>query len=264
MASRLTEDPSPLTSPRPGGTLHLRLRPVLREIGFVATAVVCYLVVGRYTAGSAGTAVAHAHDVLALERHLGIAWEHPVQNAALAAPVVSTLLTQLYVWGYFPTVVALLVWVYARDGGVYRHLRNALLVSGSAGLLVYAFYPCAPPWIGGTGFTDTVSTSALSSVARPAGITNHLGALPSFHVGWVVLVAAFALRVSRSVLLRTWCVLHPMLMAFAVVATGNHWVIDVPAGIVLALLGVLGARTIARLSERAVRGTSSLARRGTT
>jgi hypothetical protein len=55
-----------------------------------------------------------------------------------------------------------------------------------------------------------------------------------------------------------------MLMAFAVVATGNHWVIDVPAGIVLALLGVLGARTLARLSERAVRDTSSLMRGGAT
>lgn len=226
------------------------VRAVAAELGLVAAALACYLVVGWYTKGRTGDAIDHARDVLALERLLGVDWEHPVQDATLAVPGLGAFLTQLYFWGYFPALVLMVGWLFVRDRPAYRRLRNALLVSGVAGLLVYAFYPCAPPWIGGSGFTDTVTASSVESFARPGGITNHLGALPSFHVGWVFLVATALVRATRSHTVRALLVVHPMLMAYAVIATGNHWVLDVPAGVLLAVVGQMGARGIAQLSAR--------------
>ncbi|RNM11097.1 phosphatase PAP2 family protein [Nocardioides pocheonensis] len=221
---------------------------VLPELGFVAAALVCYLAVRWYTLDRTPEAVRHTAAVLRLERLLHLDVEHRFQDAALSVPGLGTFLTQFYVWGYFPALIVIVVWMYRRHPPAYRRLRTALLVSGVAGLLVYATYPTAPPWIGGTGFTDTVAHGSFEGVARPHGLTNHLGAVPSFHVGWVVLVAVVVLPLLRSPVLRVLCVLHPVLMACAVVATGNHWVLDLPAGLALAALGLAGARAVSRVA----------------
>ena len=44
---------------------------------------------------------------------------------------------------------------------------------------------------------------------------------------------------TRSRLVRVLCVVYPALMFVAV--TGNHWIIDVPAGVALAAAGVVVA-----------------------
>jgi membrane-associated phospholipid phosphatase len=215
---------------------------VLTELGLAAIAFLSYLAVGRYTVDRTAQAVANAHDVLRLERLLGLDWEHAVQDVTSAVPGWSHVVTQFYVWGYFPTLVPVVVWMYLRHREGYRPLRNALAASGVIGLVVYAVYPCAPPWIGGTGYTDTVAQGPFYDVARPGGgITNHLGAIPSFHVGWVILVAIAVHRVARSRALRGVAIAWPVLMAYAVVATGNHWVLDIPAGAALAATGLLAA-----------------------
>lgn len=222
---------------RPGASL----RPYagLLELGFVAAAIACYLAVRAYTLDRTGDAVSNARDLLALERHLGVDWEHRIQDATLSVPGLGTFFTQFYIWGYFPTLIAVTIWLYVRHREPYRTLRNALLTSGIVGLVSYAFYPCAPPWIGGVGFTDTVTEGPFLSVARPSGVTNHLGAFPSFHVGWVILVAVVVFSTTRSRVVRLLCVLHPAAMSYAVVSTGNHWVLDIPAGAVLAAFGLL-------------------------
>jgi hypothetical protein len=217
---------------------------VLLELGFVVAAVACYLAVRWYTLDRTDEAVRHARALLDLERLLHLDLEHRVQEATLGVPGLGTFLTQFYVWGYFPTLIVVAVWIFRRHPAAYRRLRTALLASGVVGLVVYATYPTAPPWIGGTGFTDTVAHGSFEGVARPHGLTNHLGAVPSFHVGWVLLVAVVLYPLLRSRALRLLCVLHPLLMAYAVVATGNHWVLDLPAGIALAALGLAATRVV--------------------
>jgi membrane-associated phospholipid phosphatase len=65
--------------------------------------------------------------------------------------------------------------------------------------------------------------------------------MPSFHAGWNLLLGIVIFRATRTPLLRAFAVLMPAAMAFAVVATANHYVIDVIVGaaIVLAALGLL-------------------------
>jgi hypothetical protein len=220
------------------------LRGVLVELGFVGLAAVLNLAVRAYTVDDLETAVANAHDVLALQQDLGIDWERAVQDATLAAPWLSSFCAWFYVWGYFPVVGLALVWLYLRRPATYAVLRNAVLVSGAVGLAAYAFYPCAPPRLAGLGYTDTVATSVLDAAARPGGFANELAAIPSFHVGWLMLVGVVVFRVTRSVPLRILCVVHPALMSYAVVATGNHWVLDIPAGAAITVVGLYGAGRI--------------------
>lgn len=235
----------------PASSAGTGIRGILVEVGFVVAGLACYLVVRWYTLGSTDEAISNARDVRNLERLLGLGWEHTIQDATLSVPGLSGFFTLVYVWGYFPALAGIVVWLYLRHRESYLTMRNALLASGVVGLVVYAVYPCAPPWIGGgNGFTDTVAEGSFVSVARPPGITNHLGAIPSFHVGWVILAGLVVLRIARSWILRVLCVLYPALMAYAVVATGNHWVIDIPAGAVLAGIGVLLGTHLSRAGAR--------------
>jgi membrane-associated phospholipid phosphatase len=221
---------------------------VLTELGFLGAGVASYLAVRWYTLGSTDEAISNTGDVLRLERLLGLDWEHTVQDATLAVPGLGPFLTQIYVWGYLPALVGITLWLHVRHREAYTLMRNALLASGALGLVVYAVYPCAPPWIGGGGggFTDTVAEGYFASVARPPGIANHLGAIPSFHVGWVMLAGVVVFRVASSRTLRVLCVVYPALMAYAVISTGNHWVLDIPAGAALAAVGLLVATLLPR------------------
>lgn len=218
-----------------------QLRP-LHELGFVAAGFCCYLLVRWSTLGRTDEAMENAAEVLGLEERLGLDWEHGIQSATYAlVPWLGHAATHFYVWAYFPVLVAVALWLYPRHPDAYRRLRTALLASGVVGLAVYALYPCAPPWMSDDRFTDTVTHASLDAFARPGGIMNEVGAMPSFHVGWLTLAALVVFSVAGGWVVRALCVTFPLVMFFAVVATGNHWMLDIPAGLALAGLGLLVA-----------------------
>lgn len=228
------------------------LRGLLVELGLVAAAVACNLLVRWYTLDDLDTALAHARDVLALQQALGLDWEHGIQDATLAVPGLSTLGDWFYVWGYFPVILAGLVWLYVTRPATYAVLRNALLSSGAIGLLFYAFYPCAPPRLTDLGYTDTVASGLMDGAARPLGVANELAAIPSFHIAWLVVLAVTVFRPSGSALLRSICVVHPVVMSYVIVATANHWVLDIPTGVALGLVGLYAADRIRLRARRPV------------
>ena len=219
-----------------------RLRAVVPELGFVAAAVAVNLLVRWSTLDDLDRAVANAHDVHAWQQSVGLDWEHAVQRAALSVPGLAELASRFYVLGYFPVLLGVMAWLFWSRPEAYRTLRIALLVSGAIGMLGYAFYPLAPPRLTDLGFHDTVAAGPLDDAARPGGLANEIAAMPSFHVGWLALAAAVLFGATGSLLVRLLAVLHPLVMAWAVLATGNHWVVDLPAGVLLAALGLYVAR----------------------
>lgn len=226
------------------------VRGALVEIAFVAIALVVDVLVRWSTLDDFDLAVANAHDLLALQQRLGLDWEHAAQDAADQVPGLSTFLSWFYVLGYFPLLIGVLLWLYAHRPTAYAVLRNALLVSGAVGMLGYAFYPLAPPRLTDLGYADPVASGALDAAARPVGIANEIGAMPSFHVGWLMLAAIALVPVVTHLLVRIVAVAVPLVMGVAVVATGNHWVLDIPAGVAVALVGLWVARRLERWASR--------------
>lgn len=226
-------------------------RGVPLELGFVSIALALNLLVRWYTLDDLDRALDHAHDLLALQERLGLDWEHPVQDAALAVPGLEPFASWFYVWGYFPVVLGAMVWLYVWRPAAYPFLRNTLLASGALGLLVYAFYPTAPPRFTELGYVDTVADGRWDAAARPLGIANELAALPSFHMAWLVAACVVVWGATTSRVVRVGCVVVPVVMAWAVVATGNHWVLDVPAGLLLLAAGLAIATSIERLKDGA-------------
>ena len=214
------------------------------EVGIVLVALVANLLARWLTLDDFDVAVDHAHSLLALERTFGLDWEHAAQDSVEALPWLGTFASWFYVWGYLPVVVGTLVALFVGRPNDYAFLRNALLAGGVVGLPGYVLWPLAPPRLTDLGYTDTIASSAVDAAARPVGLANEIAAMPSFHVGYLVVVSVAVWRLSCSVPLRTWCVLHPLVMCWVVLATANHWVLDLPAGLLLALAGLGVARWI--------------------
>ena len=68
-------------------------------------------------------------------------------------------------------------------------------------MLIVATFPVAPPRLMDLGFVDTVTLRAEAyRVLQPPSLTNQYAAMPSFHVGWDLLVGIALVREGR----RTW------------------------------------------------------------
>ncbi len=114
-------------------------------------------------------------------------------------------------------------------------------------LPIFAAYPVAPPRLVGIGLKDTVShQAAVALTGHSTLFYNPYAAVPSLHVG-----LAFAVGVAAAVALRprwakTLALMWGPVVTLAVVATGNHYVFDVAAGLLVTALAY-GATRLAHL-----------------
>ncbi len=210
-----------------------------RQLAFVSLGVFVYFRVRGLTEGGVETANAHGHDVLALERRLGIDAEAWAQDLVLHHDRLVTVANWVYIWGHWPVIIVTLVCLHTWRRHLYLLLRNAMFISGGIGLLFFATYAVAPPRLLGVGLEDTVTQqSAAYRFLQPPGLVNQYAAIPSLHVGWNLLVGIVVFRATRHWLLRLFAVVGPLLMAVGVVITGNHYVVDGILGAALALFGL--------------------------
>ena len=215
---------------------------VVRELLLIAAAAAVYGGVRALTEGELETAFANAGRILDLEQTLGLAWERSIQGAILASDTIVTLANWVYIWGHWPVIVAVAAFLYASHRDRYRLLRNAMFISGGIGFAFFALLPVAPPRFL-PGYVDTiVEQSSSYRTLQPPSLTNAIAAMPSLHFGWNLLVGVVLFGATRHVLVRGFAVAMPAAMAFAVVATANHFVLDVIAGGLL----VAGAYIIAQ------------------
>lgn len=238
------------------------LQEGLSEAGLVVAAILAYFGVRNLTVGSPDEAFANAERIVDLERSLGIDWEGTVQAAILGTNFLVTLANWVYIWGHWPVILstAVALYLYRRDR--YYLLRNALFVSGAIGFLFFALLPVAPPRLLDLGLVDTVADQSHAYRAlQPPGLTNQYAAFPSLHFGWNVVVGIVLLMTTAHLAVRAFAIVSPLAMGFAVVATANHFVIDVVAGLAVVLVGLLVAQEIERRETAAtLSGRGSAAR----
>jgi hypothetical protein len=236
-----------------GGSLHHGLA---REVVLVTFAILVYFGVRNVTVGSEPTARANALSLYDLERALGIAWEGAIQGLVMGSDTLVTLTNWVYIWGHWPVILSTAVVLYLTRRAHYRLLRNAMFVSGAIGFLFFALLPVAPPRLLDLGLDDTVTQRSSSYRAlQPPGLTNQFAAFPSLHVGWNILVGIVVFTATTVLAIRVVAVLLPLAMAFAVVATANHFVLDVAGGLALVLVGLLAARELERRRTTATLGS---------
>jgi membrane-associated phospholipid phosphatase len=235
--------------PQPGRTL-------VREVAFIGAAAMLYTLVRGLTSDRTAVAFDNAEQVISLERALGMFVEPELQGAILGNDLLVRAVNLLYI-GYWPMIFGTLAWLLVRRPAQYPRFRNAVLASGGLSLVIFAFYPLAPPrFMPQYGFVDTVEqTASTYRTLTNSSLVNDYAAMPSLHFGWVLLLGIALVTLAHSWVLRVAGVVLPLLMLVAIVLTANHYIVDGLAGGGVIVFGL----AVAGLLERRARSRQETA-----
>ena len=232
-----------------------------RQLGLFTAAFLTYDVVrglAPVISGSPYKPFGDAMQIIDVERTLHIFVEPSVQAWTQSQHWLIQIADWVYLNGHFFITVGAMAFIYTRRNDSFYFVRNALMISMALALVGYWLYPTAPPrllpeW----GFTDSVSQFLYHGTGwidnGPAkAFTNFYAAVPSMHVCFAVLIAFSLARLVRRRTFRILWYLYPVAVTFVVVATANHYLIDVFLGAMTAGLSLLMAhRLLARARPEA-------------
>jgi hypothetical protein len=211
----------------------------LREIALWLLIYPLYLLTREGVTGAPTAALRHAREVVDAERTLGISVEHAIQQLATSSPLLRGAFDEYYELAFYPLLAGVLIWLGLSHRDVYGATRRALIVALGIAAIGFLLFPTAPPrMLPALGIHDTVGMHD-HDVGSFHGISyNPYAAMPSLHVGWSLIVALGVFRAVRSRLVRAAAIVHPLLMATATIATGNHYLLDCIAGAGVALIAI--------------------------
>jgi len=207
-----------------------------------------YLAVRSLADRNPARAFVNGFRVIGLEQRLT---SHFFEQTAQRIADSSNFLITAAAWTYWNsefTVIGLaLLWVYLRRHEWFARFRNTVLLANMFGLVGYVLVPTAPPWMFPYyGFVDGVNhASGFGALANP------YAAMPSLHAADALIVGIFLFRASRGRWSKAVWALWPAWVWFCVLATANHFWLDVVAGIAVALLSLLIVSRIERRRARA-------------
>jgi membrane-associated phospholipid phosphatase len=109
------------------------------------------------------------------------------------------------------------------------------------GLVGYVLVPTAPPrMFPGLGFADTLGS--VGGLNHGSGLvqlaSNPYAAMPSLHAADALIVGVVLATVCRNRFAKVAWALWPAWVWFSVMATANHFWLDVVAGVVVALIAM--------------------------
>ena len=180
--------------------------------------------------------------VIGFERHIHGLIELTFQRFVDSSHLLMSLASWTY-WNSEFTVVGLaLLWVYLRRHEAFIRFRNTILLANVIGLVGYVVLPTAPPrMFPDFGFDDTVSQFA--SLNHGSGLVsvlaNPYAAMPSLHAADALIVGVVLFSVCRNRFAKLLWALWPAWVWFSVMATANHFWLDVVAGIAVALVAIV-------------------------
>jgi len=158
----------------------------------------------------------------------GFTWLEKLITVAHGSHFVAFLLVGLFIWLY--------------KGSHFRFYKVSFYLVIFLGLLGYLAVPTVPPWMASNIFSLLPRLFRFNAVIFNMVIpditsgfdTNPVAAMPSLHAAFPILLGLILWRIFR------WKAfpfhLYVFLMLFAIVYTGDHYVVDIIAGGLLAVL----------------------------
>jgi len=196
-------------------------------------------------------AVRNAMGVLSLEHSLHLDPELALNRWLAAHSAFAVPASYYYFFAHAVVTFALLAWLWWSRPALYMRLRTQLVIINLIAFVVFWRYPLAPPrMFPGLGYHDVIATShALiswhSSVL--AHDADQLGAMPSLHVAWAAWCGLALYQLHRRRAVAVLAIAYPLLTSFVVVATGNHYLLDVLAGFATVLAALALHWTLGRV-----------------
>ena len=256
-----------------GAVLLGRGRLFLRDwLPFVALLLAYELM--RGLADNVGFPV-HIADMIAVERlvSLGQVPTELLQSAlhpAVGVDLIAEVATVIYMLHFaLPLATGFVLWVGRRTH--YYDFVAALIVLSLSAFVTYVIMPTAPPWYAaqvgmlngpdGHAVISYLKPGAFDTLAKAFGFAgdyiytytfygvnpNGFAAWPSLHVGYPFLTFLVLRRAFGRI---GWLAFgYTVLVAFSVMYTGDHWIIDCVGGMAFAYISFY-AVTHARVAQR--------------
>ena len=145
-------------------------------------------------------------------------------------------------WNSEFTIMGLaILWVYLRRHELFTRFRNTVLFANLVGLIGFVVLPTAPPrYFTSVGFQDTLD--GMRGLNHGSGLVslaaNPYAAMPSLHAADSLIVGVILVAACRHWWAKALWALYPAWVWFCVLATANHFWLDVLAGIAVGLLSL--------------------------
>ncbi len=227
-----------------------------REILLIAGVYSLYDATRYLVAGKSSEAFENGHSILHFEKVVGLAPEHWLNKAFSAHMALGLPADYIYATLHYIVTPVVLVWMWRRHGSAYSQARSVLMVATILGLVGFSLLPVAPPRLL-PDFIDTMAKFShygwwSNAASAPRGLgadTNQYAALPSLHVGWALWCGWQLVQYGRHRVTQVLGALYPIVLSVVVMATANHYLIDVLAGFVTVALafGIVRLLTMAGL-----------------
>ncbi|MEU0965135.1 bifunctional glycosyltransferase 87/phosphatase PAP2 family protein [Streptomyces sp. NPDC005917] len=186
--------------------------------------------------GTSGRARAehHGHQILGIERFLHLDIEHWVNRTVYGTGLLRDFFDFYYESFHFVVPLTVLAVLCVRRPVDYRWARTALGFATAFALIGFWLYPLAPPRLmPGLGVIDTVHGPQdfdQPDYGTLTQLTNQYAAMPSLHFGWSLWCGIVIAVVAPKRWMKALGLLHPLFTVSAIIATGNHWVLDAVGG----------------------------------
>nr|WP_189108148.1 bifunctional glycosyltransferase 87/phosphatase PAP2 family protein [Streptomyces camponoticapitis] len=191
--------------------------------------------------GGREAAVAHAEQILSIEKALGIDIERWANHAVVKVSWAEDFLNFYYTSFHFLVPLSILAVLYVRRPADYRWVRASLAFATLLALVGFWFYPLAPPRLmQGLDYIDTVhgpQDFANPDYGALTSVTNQYAAMPSLHFGWSLWCGVVIVMLAPKLWMKLLGLVHPLITVSAIVATANHWVLDAAGGALVVSVG---------------------------
>lgn len=146
------------------------------------------------------------------------------------------------------------LYLYRRSRPIYSQLRSTIIATWVISIPVFALFPVAPPRVAEPGVFDSVSRDSPVALSGHSTLFyNPFAAVPSLHVGFAFALSIASVAALRNPIAKVTGALWAPVVVISVIATGNHYVVHIVAGLIAATLGFCLARYAARLPGRGKR-----------
>jgi len=224
---------------------------VLRQIALFASAYYAYRFLRGVVDDGQGAAIAfqNARELISIEQTLGFFSERAIQDVTGGWSVTTDIASLIYINAQTSVVLGAIFYLYLFHNQRYYFVRNMMIVSMAIALVGYIVYPTAPPrfFFPEYGFRDTVSefTGVSHSDVKVNALFNPYAAVPSMHCCFAIIIGGTLATLAKHRVTRVLWIAYPVVMAWVVVVTGNHWILDAVLGGATAAVSLFAARWLA-------------------
>ena len=199
----------------------------------------------------------HIESLYNLEKeYFGISWYQaiitPNEYFAQHSTTFLDILSGLFYLCWIPVPLAFAGVLFFKNRKYFFQFSLTFFLVNIIGFIGYYLYPAAPPWyVAQYGFDFIPATpgntaglgrfDALTGVPVFRGLyaksSNVFAAMPSLHAAYMMIVLFFGLKMK----MKGWNILFAIIMFgiwFTAIYSGHHYVLDILAGMLCAILGI--------------------------